>query len=163
MILFFAKGRADSDAFIRYCYSHYRDIIGGNGGELPKEINIVRGQNKKPRCREPGIYFSLSHSRGVTMLGISHSEIGVDIEKKRPIDYEKFKFIDARNPEEFFERWTERESYLKFTGEGLSALKCEIPEDAHFEHFPVFGDYHACVCAEEQSIIAYEIDIKAVE
>ena len=51
----------------------------------------------------------------------------MDIEKIRDIDYKKFNFIDADDLEDFFEKWTERESYLKFTGEGLSAFRREIP------------------------------------
>ena len=98
----------------------------------------------------------------MTLCGISHSEIGVDIEKIREIDYKKFDFIDAQDVEDFFEKWTERESYLKFTGEGLSGFRKEIPDDAHFEHFSVWDEYHACVCAEEQNVIAYEIDINAI-
>lgn len=80
------------------------------------------------------------------------------MEEVRPIDFKKFDFIAAEDEEEFFERWTERESYLKFTGEGLAALRSEIPDDAHFEHFPVYDGYHACVCAEEQNIRAFDID-----
>ena len=133
------------------------------GADLPKEVEIVRKEGEKPRFDTEEAYFNLSHSGGVMMLGISHSPIGVDIEKIRDIDYKKFDFIDADDLEDFFEKWTERESYLKFTGEGLSAFRREIPSEVHFEHFPVWDEYHACVCADEQNIIAYEIDLGAIE
>ncbi len=162
MILFFARGEVDSDKFVRFCYGHYRDIMARHGGELPKSLDIIRDSGKKPRFDSEEVYFNISHSHGVIMLGISHTEIGVDIEKIRDFDYKKIDFIDAEDIDDFFEKWTERESYLKFTGEGLSKLRCNIPTNAHFEHFPVYNEYHACVCADEQSIIAYEIDINAV-
>ena len=163
MVLFFARGEADSDKFIKFCYGHYRDIMAQYGADLPKEVEIVRKEGEKPRFDTEEAYFNLSHSGGVMMLGISHSPIGVDIEKIRDIDYKKFDFIDADDIEDFFEKWTERESYLKFTGEGLSAFRREIPSEAQFEHFPVWDEYHACVCADEQNIIAYEIDLGAIE
>lgn len=163
MVLFFARGEADSDKFIKFCYGHYRDIMAQYGADLPKKVEIVRKEGEKPRFDTEEAYFNLSHSGGVMMLGISHSPIGVDIEKIRDIDYKKFDFIDADDLEDFFEKWTERESYLKFTGEGLSAFRREIPSEAHFEHFPVWDEYHACVCADEQNIIAYEIDLGAID
>lgn len=163
MVLFFAKGKVDSDKFVKFCYGHYRDIMAQYGADLPKEVGIIRSDGEKPRFDTDEAYFNLSHTDGVVMLGISHAPIGVDIEKIRDIDFKKFDFIDAANIEEFFEKWTERESYLKFTGEGLFAFRREIPKDAHFEHFPVWEDYHACVCADEQNIIAYEIDLSAID
>lgn len=163
MVLFFAKGDAQSDKFVKYCYSYYRDIMSGYGNDLPKNVEIIREEGKKPRFDTEKAYFNLSHSHGVIMLGISHTPIGVDIEKIRDIDFSKFTFIDAEDVEDFFEKWTERESYLKLTGEGLSNFRCEIPRDAHFEHFPVYEDYHACVCADEQSVIAYEMDLSQMD
>ena len=163
MVLFFAKGDAQSDKFVKYCYSYYRDIMSGCGNDLPKNVEIIREEGKKPRFDTEKAYFNLSHSHGVIMLGISHTPIGVDIEKIRDIDFSKFTFIDAEDVEDFFEKWTERESYLKLTGEGLSNFRCEIPREAHFEHFPVYEDYHACVCADEQSVIAYEMDLSQMD
>ena len=163
MVLFFARGELNSDDFVKFCYGHYRDIMSQYGADLPKSLEIIREEGQKPRFDSEEVFFNLSHSHGVIMLGISHTPIGVDIEKIRDIDYKKFTFIDAEDLEDFFEKWTERESYLKWTGEGLSAFRREIPKDAHFEHFPVSDDYHACVCADEQSIIAYEIDPNAVK
>lgn len=161
MILFFVRGEVDSDSFIRFGYSNYRDLIGNY--DLPERVEIIREAGKKPRFDVEDVHFNLSHSHGVTMLGISHAPIGVDIEKIRPIDYKKFDFISADSEDGFFEKWTERESYLKFTGEGLSALRGEIPKDAHFEHFPVYDGYHACVCAEEQNVRAFDIDPASIE
>ncbi|MBQ3754996.1 MAG: hypothetical protein II867_02425 [Clostridia bacterium] len=163
MILFFAKGKCDSDKFVRYCYSHYRNIMTSLGNELPETVEIIREEGAKPRFDTEDAHFNLSHSHGVMLVGISYAPIGVDVEKVRPIDFKKFDFIDAEDEQDFFEKWTERESYLKFTGEGLNGFRKEIPADAHFEHFDVFDSYHACICAEPQSIRAYELDINAIE
>lgn len=162
MILFFARGECDSDAFIKYCYSHFVDIMSQAGADYPRAVGILREHGEKPRFDKGNAHFSLSHSHGVLMLGISHSEIGVDIEKIRPVNYEKFSFMEADGERDFFRKWTERESYLKFTGAGLKEFRQPIPDDAHFEHFDVFDGYDACVCAEEQNIRAYEIDIEDV-
>ena len=162
MILFFAKGECDSDKFVKYCYSHYRNLM-AEVVDLPKTVEIIREEGAKPRFDTQDVHFNLSHSNGVLLVGISHVPIGVDIEKIRPIDFKKFDFIDAEDEQDFFEKWTERESYLKFTGEGMSKLRKEIPEDAHFEHFDVFDGYHACVCAEPQNIRGFEIDLQSLE
>lgn len=162
MILFFAQGECDSDAFIRHCYGHFVDIMNASGNEYPRDVEIVREYGEKPRFDKGGAYFSLSHSHDVIMLGISHSEIGVDIEKIRPVNFEKFTFMDAENEKDFFKKWTERESYLKYTGVGLKEFRRPIPDDAHFEHFEVFDGFDACVCAEEQNIVAYQIDLSQI-
>lgn len=163
MILFFAKGECDTDALVKYCYSHYADITGG-AAALPRKAEIVREHGEKPRfCDGVPAHFSVSHSHGVVMVGISHTELGVDIEKIRPVNYAKFSFMEAEDEEDFFRRWTERESYLKFTGAGLKDFRAPIPADAHFEHFDVFDGYDACVCAEAQDIVAYMIDLSEVK
>ena len=163
MILFFAKEECDTDALVKYCYSHYADIAGG-AAALPRKAEIVREHGEKPRfCDGVPAHFSVSHSHGVVMVGISHTELGVDIEKIRPVNYAKFSFMEAEDEEDFFRRWTERESYLKFTGAGLKDFRAPIPTDAHFEHFDVFDGYDACVCAEAQDIVAYMIDLSEVK
>ena len=161
MILFVVRGQVDSDAFIRFGYSNYRDLCGHLHGDLPEKIEILREKNSKPRLDVEGVYFNLSHSHGAVVLAMSHTEIGVDVEKIRPVEREKFTYIEAEDDDEFFEKWTERESYAKFTGEGLAVIRKAIPEDAHFEHFDFYG-YHACVCAPEQNIRAFEIDPNAI-
>ena len=162
MILFFIRGEVGSDSFIRYCYNNYRNVM-LDVEELPENVEILREEGKKPRFDIDGVHFNLSHSYGVTVCAMSYTEVGVDIEKIRPVRFEKFPFIEARDEKEFFEKWTERESYVKFTGEGIAKIKSDVPSDAHFEHFDVFDGYHVAVCAEEQNLIAYELDIDGIK
>ena len=158
MILFFAQGECDSDAFVTYCYERYAELVPG----LPASTEIVRVPGEKPRLTAEGVHFSLSHSHGVMMAGFSDAEIGVDIEKVRPVRRERFAFVDAADERDFFAKWTERESYLKYTGAGLKDFRAPIPRGAHFEHFDVFDGYDACVCAPRQDIIAYLLDISEI-
>ena len=78
MILFFADGECESDAFVRHCYAHYADIVNAAGGSLPGSVGIVREEGKKPRFDCDEVHFSLSHSHGVIMLGISRIFLQMD-------------------------------------------------------------------------------------
>lgn len=163
MILFFARGECDSDKFVKYCYSHYRNLM-AEIADLPETVEIIREGDSKPRFDTDSAHFNLSHSDGVLLVGISYEPIGVDVEKVRPIDFKKFDFIDAEDEQDFFEKWTERESYLKFTGEGISKFRSPVTADVHFEHFDVFDGYHVCICTDqEQSIRAYELDLNLMD
>ena len=90
-----------------------------------------------------GMYVSISHSHGLCAAAVSDSEIGVDIEYIDPSrSTERLKrlaerffsadelayikagadAVDAVLPERFFEVWCAKESYVKYTGAGLSGL-----------------------------------------
>lgn len=164
MILLFVRDKVDSDAFIKYGYEQYRNLMFGLCLDLPEEVEIIREKSQKPRFNVDFVHFNLAHTDGVTMLALSDTEIGVDVEKIRPYkkDFSRFG-ITADSDEEFFEKWTEKESYLKMTGEGLKGIKKPIPSFVHFEHFEPFPGYHACICAVEQNIYAYEVDPQALK
>lgn len=95
-----------------------------------KELNIsdeiIYNEYGKPYLKNNEIYFNISHSNEYTIIGISSSEIGVDIEKIRPIkenvinkvctDDEK-KLI--KNDEDFTLIWVKKESYVKWVGMGI--------------------------------------------
>lgn len=85
-----------------------------------------------PCC--PGVHFNISHCDGVVVCALSREPIGVDIEGSRHIsrslirrlmtEKEQLFFretaVDAAAEEEWLLRfWTLKESYLKYTGEGL--------------------------------------------
>lgn len=92
--------------------------------------NIKYGQNGKPEIE--GLHFNISHSKNFVICSVSENPVGCDIEKIRSIKsgFEKrfftqneVSYLDKFSGEEklkqFFRLWTMKESYMKFTGDGM--------------------------------------------
>ena len=102
----------------------------------PSAVSVKKGEHGKPYLIEyPGVFFNLSHSGSRAMCVISDRECGCDVEK---ISGEHMSVAEHffTGPEQeyiakgtegdagrFFRLWTHKESYIKATGAGLSALK----------------------------------------
>lgn len=83
------------------------------------------GNNNKPYiAQNNSIFFNISHTIGCVICAISDSEIGVDVEKIRPINLnisrkictpsEQKLFNQSSNQSNFLlEIWTKKESYVK--------------------------------------------------
>lgn len=72
-----------------------------------------------------GLCFSIAHSRWLVVCAVSEQEVGVDVEMIRKIDPRmRRKILSAGEqncPDEaLLAKWVAKESYLKYTGEGLS-------------------------------------------
>ena len=103
-----------------------KDLLKRVLNELNINDEIIYNEYGKPYLKNNEIYFNISHSNEYTILGISSSEIGVDIEKIRPIkenvinkvctDDEK-KLI--KNDKDFTLIWVKKESYVKWVGMGI--------------------------------------------
>jgi 4'-phosphopantetheinyl transferase len=102
----------------------------------PREICIEISEHGKPRLPDaPELHFNVSHSHGALAIAVSRLEIGVDIEKIRPIpDWHDLaeNFLaptdtaaiadlpEAERSAAFLRRFTAREAYLKALGSGFS-------------------------------------------
>ena len=72
---------------------------------------------------------------------------------------EEAEWLRSRGEAAFFDLWCAKESWLKYTGRGLSALPEAIvlaPDgqfparpDARLQLLPVFDGYSLCVCTQE--------------
>jgi len=137
--------------------------------------HTVRLPGGKPVLRDfPQVHFSLSHSGKWAMCGISSTNIGCDVEKVQPYN-EKLalkvcsdselsrisQLSDEEKAGEFIRMWTLKESYMKFTGEGLLAGAKSIDFDfcgdvptlhafpqLHFFRFNVDSGYSFSCCTE---------------
>lgn len=82
----------------------------------------------------PSKYFNLSHSGSRCICAFADSEIGIDLEEIKDMDFLKIvnrffsdkekKFIFAHSNlyiqrRRFFEIWTKKEAYIKYVGKGL--------------------------------------------
>ena len=85
---------------------------------------IALGERGKPYFPDrPDLHFSLSHTEGAALVGLSSAPIGVDIEKVRPLGPRVRGKLGANlSDEEAFRRWTALEARSKRSGEGVAAF-----------------------------------------
>lgn len=79
-------------------------------------------------------FFNVSHSKGMVMMGIASRNIGVDIEKIRPIEEDLKAFVSTpeeyrslKDDSDFFSLWTNKESLLKAFGSGIDRRLPSVP------------------------------------
>lgn len=85
------------------------------------DVRIVRPRGEKPYLAAGRPFFSVSHSRGRVLAGVSDFDLGVDIElvREMPVQVAARLFSQSeRRDFSFFEAWTLRESVYKLTGRG---------------------------------------------
>jgi Phosphopantetheinyl transferase len=99
------------------------DIVEGEHGKP----EIVLSDKKKDHCP----YINISHSGKYVAVVVADSPVGLDIEVKSDKDFkvtkrmfpeqDKKRILESPEPDsEFRDVWTEKEAYLKCTGEGIS-------------------------------------------
>lgn len=113
----------NSDELIKKCI---RDFC-----NMPLEdLYILRNQNKKPvAINANNVYFSVSHSKNIWGCAISNCEIGLDIQynekkfnkniSKRFFNNQEYLYLENNNYIDFYDVWSAKESYSKYTGNGL--------------------------------------------
>lgn len=118
--------------------------------------NITYNPHGKPQTE--GIFFNASHSGDYVVLALCDREIGVDIEKVRPIrplllrktlSEEEQKIAEK---EGFFKLWTLKESLLKCVGTGIVSDLSSVPA------YPLGqkqyqGERFYCVTAEQDDYV----------
>lgn len=104
-------------------------------GLEPSAYRILRGPHGKPYVQaDIPVFFNLSHSGDYVVCAIGDEEVGIDIERRGKVRMgvarrffhpEEVGALEAapleRRTELFFDYWAVKESYLKYTGEGLAA------------------------------------------
>ncbi len=138
---------------------------------LLKKFNILmpeikKGEHGKPYFEKNGVYFNISHTDGLQAVAVGNSEVGVDVEKIKPVnlqvasrftkeEYDYNMKDDSYN--RFFEVWIKKEACLKYKGTGISGgLKSfnvfeTTPEVKTFK----YNEYVISVCSEKE----FEIEV----
>ncbi len=121
----------------RYQIGHgaLRMILAGYLQMEPGAIEFTQGPRGKPYVVGKPLFFNLSHSGKLAVIGLSVVELGLDIEKVRhleslteiarkhfsPSEFEALSALDGDARElAFYRCWTRKEAYIKAVGEGLT-------------------------------------------
>ena len=125
----FYKDKENSRKVVKKVLAHYLDIN-------PQDLFFDKNENGKPSIREDlnhlKIYHNVSHSGDYLIVAVSQGEpVGIDIEKKRHVDYadkiakkyfneEDLKYLLSRSenidPDLFLEVWCQKEAIIKLQG-----------------------------------------------
>lgn len=98
-----------------------------------KVLELCHDERGKPFFADADdIFVSISHSRKFCVAALSDGQIGVDIEAilgdedkllriaKRYFTADEYEYMLKDIPNRFFSLWCAKESYVKYTGKGLS-------------------------------------------
>ncbi|MBR2788807.1 MAG: 4'-phosphopantetheinyl transferase superfamily protein [Erysipelotrichaceae bacterium] len=142
------------------------------------------GEYGKPYLKNiDDFFFNISHSGDYVLLGASEKDIGVDIERikefnpkvaKRFFTSQEYENIMAQKDEEerkrlFFLYWVIKESFIKYSGKGLSQAlnsfridigkngKITVYQDGklselNFRHFDEIEGYRIGSCTEDEDV-----------
>ena len=117
--IFIFKGECDAYAFLQE-----------KAAEKYNNTEIIKNEKGKPYFKHiPDLFFSISHTDGLTVIALSDCEVGIDVERLKKADLRIIKrflkeeadyITECDSDRRFFEIWTKKEAYLKCKGTGLS-------------------------------------------
>ena len=156
----FQEGGSNSHGLL---YEALRRCTGG-----PVTAPLAYGPYGKPYLPAlPDLHFSITHSGSYWMCAVSDAPVGLDLQIFQDCDRPRLSrrffhpaedtYLRRRDYADFFALWTAKESYLKYTGQGiteeLTAFSTVSPE-GHFPALPELclrllpwqSGYALCLC-----------------
>lgn len=136
-----------------------RSVLGTDAFQIEKQ-----GGGKPYVKDREGFYYNLSHSGRYVVIAWGDTEVGVDVQQhNRSVDTEAIakRFFTAyeqsyirKDSLRFYEIWTKKESYLKYTGKGLQkdlgSFGVLAPDSGiRFRHRYLDGGYSLSLCTSE--------------
>lgn len=162
---------AAGEVLARYAVSEFSGL--GNA-----EFFIETLPKGKPYVSShPDVHFNVSHSGDLVACAISGSDVGIDVEHTRRVNYriaeryftkseqeDLFNLNEPAREDYFFKLWTIKESYLKAIGTGLTRslgsfsvirqqerfiLSGAGTEQFHIQVYNPFSGYVMAVCCKD--------------
>ena len=125
------------------------------------ELSRSKGEHGKPCfCIHPEVCFNISHSGNLVICAVSDFEIGIDIQEKTRMDTDRIakkvmspgeykKYLTSTERQDFFYRvWVMKESYVKWTGDGITRELHSLPMDGWHQFLYVDHRFASCVWAK---------------
>ena len=124
--------------------------------------NVKQSGSGKPYLVNSDLYFNISHSNRYVVCAIGEEELGIDIQfhKNKNVDKIAARIMSVAEWQEyqsagdkskfFFDLWAKKESYIKYTGEGIRSDLRLLDIKAYVQEIEVDEDYSCMLCAKEK-------------
>lgn len=129
----------EGDAPEKWSHAALTEALRIYTGRMYTEKDVIRRPNEKPYLTDGSVQFSVTHSGNLWMVSLAPASVpvGLDLQKHKAV-YSPGVAKRYFHPEEqalletakaagtdtalFFELWCARESYAKYTGDGVAAM-----------------------------------------
>lgn len=159
--------REDSMIGKRLLYYGLRELSGKSWQDEP----IKTAENGKPfLLNHRDVHFNISHSEQYVICAIAPWPLGIDIQYHKPVDLMRMaartlsdeeyrQFLQTPQKQNFFfQRWVEKESFLKWTGAGLRCDMRTLEMTGYSQHIEVERDYSCALWMAQPA----EMEIKKI-
>ena len=145
------------------------------------DIRVLKTEFGKPYLENCSDFkYNISHSGDYVAIAYGKEDVGIDIEQIRETDlkiadrffhHDEIEYITRTNKEQnkrFFEIWTGKEAYLKYTGQGINVPLDSViinVEEKRIQNIDIgldvkqVDDLLVTVCALDVTDIDYKIDV----
>lgn len=143
------------------------------------ECALTRSPGGKPLLADARFGVSVSHSAGRAAVAAGGGCVGVDIQERRPIAYQRMadRFFTAAEAAlvrrlgsaAFYDIWAAREAYCKYTGEGLGGFGSFAVADGgglfaavnghRLVWLPAGDGFSLCVCCDAETVTLEEVEL----
>ena len=121
--------------------------------ELPEVALTAMGKPYFPDY--PSVHFNISHTNGAVLVGLGDQDIGVDIERIRPVSQRSMqRLAGVVTEKEFFQSWVRREARSKRGGSGVGTMmRSETPLQygEFYYELDIFPGYVAGVATRDKT------------
>jgi len=148
-----------------------RIYAAANAMSLPPDLSYTKDTLGKPYFAVvPELHFSLSHSGDYWLCAFATFTLGLDLQKhescrmdalaKRFFHTLEYQYLEDAGYGDFFAIWTAKESYVKYTGQGIdddfgnfsvigkNGISSEL-DGAQLRFLPFYPGYTVCICAAD--------------
>lgn len=163
---FTSEQAEDTDVLLKRLAERYAEEIGIPCGNL----DVVREEYQKPHFAGSDLFFSVSHSGNYVLFALGLANLGIDIQKYKQCSFERiagrffnsaeYEYLKRSSFKDFFDVWTAKESYVKYTGQGInndygkfSVIndRGEIGMDGlYLTRIPFVDGYSVCLCTDRK-------------
>ncbi len=125
------------------------------------ELSRDKGKYGKPCFRiHPEVRFNISPSGDLVICAVSDFEIGIDIQEKSRMNTDRIakkvmspvehkKYLESSERQDFFYRvWVMKESYVKWTGDGITRELHSLPMNGWHQFLYVDHRFASCIWAK---------------